>query len=69
VGEGIVLVASAFHFILAFWFLYMAIYRFGLWPDPGWFPNTVGLSYAAVKTFLYFPTVGMVLMWVSSKHS
>ena len=40
IGEGIVLVTSGFHCILAFWFLYMAIFRFGLWPDPGWFPNT-----------------------------
>jgi hypothetical protein len=40
IGELIVLVASGFHCIMAFWFLYMAIFRFGLYPDPGWFPNT-----------------------------
>ena len=33
-----------------------------LYPDPGWFPNTVGLAYAAVKTWLYFPVAGHVLL-------
>ena len=40
IGEAIVLVTSGFHLMLAIWFLYMAIFRFGLYPDPGWFPNT-----------------------------
>ena len=31
----------------------------------GWFPSTVGLSYAAVKTWLYFPGPGMFLLGVS----
>eukprot|EP00934_Nitzschia_sp_Nitz4_P006154 Nitzschia sp. Nitz4//scaffold321_size20361//10676//13149//NITZ4_008686-RA/size20361-processed-gene-0.36-mRNA-1//-1//CDS//3329547784//6144//frame0 len=62
VGEAIVVGTSVFHFFLAFWFLYMAIFRFGLWPDPGWFPNTVGLTYAAVKSFLYFPKVGLFFL-------
>jgi tellurite resistance protein TehA-like permease len=61
-GESIVVVTSWFHFVLAFWFLYMAVVRFGLWPDPGWFPNTVGLTYGAVKTFLYFPTIGLFFL-------
>ena len=69
VGEAIVLATSCFHFVLAFWFLYMAIFKFGLWPDPGWFPNTVGISYAAVKTWLYFPNEGLILLSVSSKVS
>ena len=38
-GESIVLVTSCLHVILAFWFLYMAIFQFRLWADPGWFPN------------------------------
>jgi hypothetical protein len=66
VGESIVVITSIFHFVLAFWFLYMAIYKYGLWPDPGWFPNTVGISYAAVKTWLYFPIPGMILLAVST---
>jgi hypothetical protein len=65
VGEAIVIGTSCFHFLLAFWFLYTAIYRFRLWPDPGWFPNTVGISYAAVKTYLYFPMPGLVMLSVS----
>lgn len=42
-GKILVLTTSAFHFFLAFWFLYTAIFQFRLLPDPGWFPNTVGL--------------------------
>jgi hypothetical protein len=67
IGEGIVVAASILHVMLAFWFLYMAIYKFGLWPDPGWFPSTVGMSYAAVKTWLYFPTPGLIMLCVSEK--
>jgi len=36
----VVLITAGFHFVLAFWFLYMAIYRYRLYPDPGWFPNS-----------------------------
>ena len=38
-GELIVLVTSGFHVLLAFWFFYMAFFKFRLMPDPGWFPN------------------------------
>lgn len=62
VGEFIVLLTSWFHLALSLWFLYMAVVRFGLWPDPGWFPNTVGMTYGAVKTFLYFPTLGLFFL-------
>jgi hypothetical protein len=41
IGGAIVVVTSIVHFFLAFWFLYMAIYKFGLWPDPGKRPYTV----------------------------
>ena len=82
----VVLITATFHFILAFWFLYMAVFKYHLYPDPGWFPNSefdyvawdkhnhdvslilllalpaVGISYAAVKSFLYFPIYGEVLM-------
>jgi hypothetical protein len=64
-GEAIVLITSVFHVLLSFWFLYIAIYKYRLWPDPGWFPNTVGIAYAAIKTWLYFPIPGIVLMTVS----
>ncbi|CAB9507164.1 expressed unknown protein [Seminavis robusta] len=62
VGEMVVLITATFHFVLAFWFLYMAVFKYHLYPDPGWFPNTVGISYAAVKSFLYFPFYGEILM-------
>lgn len=63
-GELIVLITSSFHVILAFWFLYMAFFKFRLWADPGWFPSVVGISYAAVKTWIYLPDQGLVLMLV-----
>ena len=62
IGEMIVLGASFFHFCLSIWFLHTAINVYRLWPDPGWFPNTVGISFAAIKTWLYFPWTGKVLM-------
>jgi hypothetical protein len=65
IGEIVVEITSAFHFFLSLWFLYIAIFKFRLWPDPGWFPNTVGIAYAAIKTWLYFPIPGLVLMAVS----
>jgi hypothetical protein len=65
IGEAVVLITSLFHFILSIWFLYIAVIKFRLWPDPGWFPNTVGLAYAAVKSWLYFPVLGLFYMGVS----
>jgi hypothetical protein len=69
IGEAVVLITSVFHFILSIWFLYMAIHKFRLWPDPGWFPNTVGIAYAAVKTWLYFPVPGLIFMAVRQSMS
>lgn len=66
IGGGIVVVTSIFHLMFAFWFLYMSVYKFGLYPDPGWFPSTVGLTYAAVKTWLYYPFAGLFLLTVST---
>lgn len=40
IGEAMVVVTSLFHFLLAVWFLYTAIFKFRLLPDPGWFPNS-----------------------------
>lgn len=68
VGEAIVLITSVFHVLLSFWFLYIAICKYRLWPDPGWFPNTVGIAYAAIKTWLYFPVPGFVFMTVSFRN-
>lgn len=66
VGEVIVICTSIFHVLLSFWFLYIAIFKFRLWPDPGWFPNTVGIAYASIKTWLYFPVPGLAIMVVRS---
>lgn len=33
-------------------------------PEPSWFPNTVGIGLSAVKTWLYFPMCGHLLMAV-----
>jgi tellurite resistance protein TehA-like permease len=64
VGEIIVLLVSAFHCAFAFWFLYMAIIKYKMLPDPSWFPSTVGISYAAIKTWLYFPTAGKTMLFI-----
>ena len=64
IGEFVVITTSIFHILLSFWFLYIAMYKFRLWPDPGWFPNTVGIAYAAVKTWLYFPVIGLGILGV-----
>lgn len=65
VGEWIVIFVSGFHCLFAFWFLYMAIGKYKMLPDPSWSPSTVGISYAAVKTWLYFPTVGRIMLSLS----
>lgn len=62
IGEVVVTLTSVFHILLSFWFLYIATYKFRQLPDPGWFPNTVGIAYAAVKTWLYFPSLGLCIM-------
>ncbi|CAB9507170.1 expressed unknown protein [Seminavis robusta] len=62
VGESIVLGVSIFHVLFSFWFLYSAIFKFRLLPDPSWYPNCIGLAYAAVKSWLYFPRVGKAFM-------
>jgi len=62
VGETTVVIVSAFHVFISFWFLYKAIFVFKLQPDPSWFPCTVGIAYAAIKTWLYYPIPGFLLM-------
>jgi len=63
-GEWVVISTATIHFIIAIWFLYMAQCYNSL-PDPSWFPNTIGLGVSAVKTWLYFPIAGQLLMLVS----
>lgn len=63
-GEWVVILTATIHLIIAIWFLYMAQCYKSL-PDPSWFPNTIGLGVSAVKTWLYFPIAGQLLMLVS----
>ena len=62
-GMCVVFIASAIHVCLASWFIYMAI-AYRMLPEPSWFPNTVGIGISAVKTWLYNPLIGQVLMAV-----
>lgn len=66
IGEWIVLMTSLFHFCFAFWFLWMALVKYKTLPDPSWFPATIGISYAAIKTWLYFPVAGKLLLGICS---
>lgn len=63
-GMWIVLISSSLHLCLSLWFVYMAL-AYRLLPDPSWFPNTVGIGICAVKTWLYYPVAGRLLMAVS----
>lgn len=62
IGEWTVLIVSVFHVLISFWFIYMAVVVFRLQPDPSWFPCTVGIAYAAIKTWLYYPMSGFLMM-------
>eukprot|EP00550_Attheya_septentrionalis_P002507 CAMPEP_0198283698 /NCGR_PEP_ID=MMETSP1449-20131203/3266_1 /TAXON_ID=420275 /ORGANISM="Attheya septentrionalis, Strain CCMP2084" /LENGTH=783 /DNA_ID=CAMNT_0043980431 /DNA_START=152 /DNA_END=2503 /DNA_ORIENTATION=- len=62
IGEIIVLCTSFFHFLLALWFFRMSLFKYHLKPDPSWGPNTVGIVYAAIKTWLYYPLAGQILL-------
>jgi hypothetical protein len=62
IGEWVVLIVSAFHVLISFWLIYMAVIVFRLQPDPSWFPCTVGIAYAAIKTWLYYPMPGFFIM-------
>ena len=61
-GKYGVVSVSVFHVLLSFWFLYIAVFRFRLWPDPSWFPCTVGIAYASIKSWLYYPVFGWTLL-------
>ena len=66
IGDVAVLAVSMFHALFAFWYLYVAVVKFKLLPDPSWFPGTVGLAYAAVKAWLVCNAVGKFFLGVSS---
>jgi hypothetical protein len=63
-GMIVVFFSSAVHLCLVLWFIYMAL-AYHMMPEPSWFPNTVGIGICAVKTWLYYPVAGHMLMAVS----
>jgi hypothetical protein len=65
-GKVGVFVVAIFHGLFAFWYLYVAVFKFKLLPDPSWFPGMVGLAYAAVKTWLICNLVGKIFLAVRS---
>jgi hypothetical protein len=67
-GQCLVTAAATLHLCLAGWFIYMAL-AYHIMPEPSWFPNTVGIGMSAVKTWLYYPMPGHLLMAVSSNSA
>ena len=63
-GQIVVSMAGLIHLCLAIWFIYMAL-AYRIMPEPSWFPNTVSIGLSAVKTWLYYPMAGHLLMAVS----
>ncbi len=63
VGQLLVSAATCVHLCIVIWFMYMAL-AYHIMPEPSWFPNTVGIGLSAVKTWLYYPMTGQVLMAV-----
>ena len=64
IGQTLVTAAAGLHFCLAILFICMAL-AYNIMPDPSWYPNTVGIGLSAVKTWLYYPIPGHLLMAVS----
>lgn len=64
IGQIMVTSAACVHLGLVIWFIYMAL-AYHIMPEPSWFPNTVGVGLSAVKTWLYYPMPGHLLMAVS----
>lgn len=64
IGQIMVSVAASVHLGLVIWYIYMAL-AYQIMPEPTWFPNTVGVGLSAVKTWLYYPMPGHLLMGVS----
>lgn len=65
IGQIMVSLAASVHLGLVIWYIYMAL-AYQIMPEPTWFPNTVGIGLTAVKTWLYYPMPGHLLMAVSS---
>lgn len=63
IGKFMVTAAASVHMCLVLWFVYMTL-AYRIMPDPSWFPNTVGVGLSAVKTWLYYPMPGHLLMAV-----
>lgn len=63
IGQVMVTAASCIHLGFVIWFIYMAL-AYHIMPEPSWFPNTVGVGLSAVKTWLYYPMPGHLLMAV-----
>ena len=68
IGQVMVSLAAVFHLGLVIWFIYMAL-AYHIMPEPSWFPNTIGVGLSAVKTWLYYPMPGHLLMAVSFHSS
>jgi hypothetical protein len=66
IGQIMVTSAACVHLCIVIWFIYMAL-AYRIMPDPSWFPNTVGVGLTAVKTWLYYPMPGHLLMAVSDE--
>jgi hypothetical protein len=64
VGQVMVTIAAFGHLCLVIWFIYMAL-AYRIMPEPSWFPNTIGIGLSAVKTWLYYPMPGHLLMAIS----
>lgn len=64
IGQLMVSIAASIHLGLVIWYIYMAL-AYQIMPEPTWFPNTIGIGLSAVKTWLYYPMPGHLLMAVS----
>jgi hypothetical protein len=64
IGSLGVILTSIFHSIFAVWYVYVSVAKFKLLPDPSWFPGTVGLAYAAVKSWLISNATGKLFLGV-----
>ena len=66
IGQIVVTAAASVHLSIVIWYIYMAL-AYHIMPEPSWFPNTVGVGLSAVKTWLYYPMPGHLLMAVRKR--